>query len=536
MGTLKVGRYALEKLLGEGGMGSVFEGRSLDTKEPVAVKIINGDVAAHTNVLARFEIEARAAAAIQSPHVARVLDFGREEGAPFLVMELLRGKDLETLFAELKILSPALCARFGLQCCRGLARAHERGIVHRDIKPANLMLAEREGSDEITLKILDFGIAKVRADEWQALSEEPLTRTGSLLGSPRYMSPEQARGYKTIDQRSDLFSLAVVMYQGLTGHTPHHRVEAMGDLIVTLCSDPAPPLRESAPWVDERLERVVMKALSIQVSDRYATAEEMAEDLEVLCRDDRGIRRSLLEPFDPGSIADTQRTPPPVSSWLSGGARASEATPPPHVAASPTEPEATKTTTPMPKDEAKSARAEDEGLDLDSIPLTWVGAGIALSLVIGIGGVAAGIIPLPSANKDAASATASAGALDPPAGGDTLKPTTAHPIAAPSATVAAASSASSAAPATSAASESASASASAGSAAAPEPSAKPALSGRLPVAPPTSPPSESTGSLPYEPSPSPPPTTTHAGSPPPSAPPTTTPPSTPAPLPPDSPL
>ncbi len=405
MSTLTVGSYELVKLLGEGGMGSVYEGRHRETGQRVAVKLINADVAAHSSVLARFEIEARAAAAIQSPHVTKVLDFGRADGAPYLVMEMLDGKDLETVFGEYRVLSPDLVIRFGAQCCAGLELAHDRGIVHRDIKPANLILAERDGSDELILKVLDFGIAKVRADEWQALSEEPLTRTGSLLGSPRYMSPEQARGYKTIDHRTDLFSLAVVMYQGLVGHTPHHKVEAMGDLIVTLCSEPAPKLRSLAHWIDPRLEKIISRALAINVAERYASASDMARDLNGLFDARVTMKRADLRTFVPPPlvIGVTATLPLPIDS-----PRAPEATAQPIGStqlsegsdASATKASATKavdlrTQVPSPAKAATHIGLEREDADSDPFPVIWVAAGILLSLVVGIGSVAAGVIPLP---------------------------------------------------------------------------------------------------------------------------------------------
>src|SRR5262249_51853008 len=163
-------------------------------------------------------------------------------------MELLSGADLNEPVRRIGPLPPDVALRIVGQACLGLESAHEKGIVHRDIKSANLFLAS-SGADERVVKLLDFGIAKVRADQLSQSDSHALTRTGAMLGSPLYMSPEQARGAKTLDGRSDVFSLGVVMYEALAGSTPNDQCQTLGELILAVCSAKPKPVQEHAPWV-----------------------------------------------------------------------------------------------------------------------------------------------------------------------------------------------------------------------------------------------------------------------------------------------
>ncbi|HVY45595.1 MAG TPA: serine/threonine-protein kinase, partial [Minicystis sp.] len=234
-GIVLAGKYQLERQLARGGMGSVWVARHLQLGTPVAVKFMDGALAAVPELRTRFEREARAAAVLQSPNVVRVLDYGLEAGAPYIAMELLQG---ETLGARLKrerrLPLPAV-GRVVAQVTRALRRAHEAGIVHRDLKPQNVFLARED--DEEVVKVLDFGIAKMLVGEGTKAGD---TSTGTLLGSPSYMSPEQVRRSKTIDHRSDLWSLAVVAYRALTGRLPYPGDE-VGDVIVRICTETPPP-------------------------------------------------------------------------------------------------------------------------------------------------------------------------------------------------------------------------------------------------------------------------------------------------------
>ncbi|EYF08898.1 Hypothetical protein CAP_2759 [Chondromyces apiculatus DSM 436] len=283
----------------------MYEARHIGTGRRVAVKVIS---TTDTSAVGRLEIEARAAGAIESQHIAQVLDVGIDEAAraAYIAMELLVGEDLSLILCRLGSLPPMVCLRIAVQACRGLARAHAAGVVHRDIKPANLFLAERDDG-ELSLKILDFGIAKLRAAPWASKDAATLTRPGSMLGTPLYMSPEQVKGQQTLDQRTDLWSLGVVLYEALAGKAPHQR-DAVGETVVSICTDPAPALEQVAPWVPPGVSAVVSRALEINPAARFQRAEEMLAALLSLLPDDPSIHRSMLVSMD-GSATSSRAHP-----------------------------------------------------------------------------------------------------------------------------------------------------------------------------------------------------------------------------------
>ena len=290
------GKYAIVRQLGEGGMGAVYEARHTGTGRRVAIKVITGELSRDPKLVARFEQEARAAGAIESEHIAQVLDVGQDGpgGAPFLVMEYLEGEDVQQLLTRLGAVPADLALRIGVQACLGLEKAHARGIVHRDIKPANLFLTERDGG-EMRVKVLDFGIAKVSSNELGDTEKQaPLTRMGMLLGSPLYMSPEQARGNRELDHRTDLWSLGIVLYQALTGRTPLEDVASVGDFIMAVCTLPVTPIRTYGAWVDLEIAHVVERALALDPRERYQSAAEMREALSAFLPQGASIRASML--------------------------------------------------------------------------------------------------------------------------------------------------------------------------------------------------------------------------------------------------
>ncbi len=270
------------------------------TRRMVALKLVLSDTLARkgaSDALRRFEREARAAGSIDSRHVVSILDTGIEPSTnePYIVMELLTGADLRALIRRRGPLAPELVLALAHQVCQGLHRAHEKGVVHRDIKAANIFLARRDGG-ELEVKILDFGIAKLRADPLASSDGNDLTRSGSVLGSPLYMSPEQATGSRAIDARSDIWSLGVVMYEALTGAPPHAN-KALGAVILAICSEPAPPLRERAPWVSEEVATLVHRAIALEPRQRYASAAEMQAAIAEQLPGGAMIRESVLEPL-----------------------------------------------------------------------------------------------------------------------------------------------------------------------------------------------------------------------------------------------
>jgi len=273
------GTYEVVRELGRGGMGVVYEARHASTGRRVAVKEIIGDATARDRVVVeRFQREARATGAIESRHVAPVLDAGTDPktGNPYLVMELLSGHDLQTVIVRHGALPEQLALRIVAQAATGLAAAHAAGVIHRDVKPANLFLARRD--NELTVKVLDFGLARVKEQLAQSQNLS-LTSTGLMLGTPIYMSPEQVMGDKDLDHRTDLWALGVVLYEALTGTTPHGEIETLGALLVSICSKPARPIQDIAPQTRDAVAAIIEQALAIDRAKRYASADALLDDL-----------------------------------------------------------------------------------------------------------------------------------------------------------------------------------------------------------------------------------------------------------------
>jgi serine/threonine protein kinase len=269
-GTLIAGRYRLERALAQGGMGCVWVARHLQLDTEVAIKFMTPQFAASADARARFEREARASAQLKLQNAVQVHDYGVEDESPFLVMELLEGEDLEarlrrerrlTIAATLAILDPV---------CRALRRAHEVGLVHRDLKPGNIFIA-RQGGDEV-VKILDFGIAKDTGASFGGAA----TRTGAMLGSPQYMSPEQVRSSNRVDLRSDLWSLGVIAFRCLTGQLPFPSDE-VGEVLVDVCTAPIPRPSQVAPDLGPEVDRFFERALVRDLGQRFQSAGELIE-------------------------------------------------------------------------------------------------------------------------------------------------------------------------------------------------------------------------------------------------------------------
>ncbi len=278
-------------------MGSVYEAEETSGGRHVAVKVIHADRRLSDDLVRRFRREARAAMSVSSRHIAQVLDAGADmtSGTPYMVMEFLVGEDLEALARRLGPLPPEAALRIVGQACAGMEVAHQAGIVHRDIKPANLFLARSGG--EIVVKIVDFGIAKILQDRSPSAETTGLTSTGSMLGSPLYMSPEQARGIKGIDHRSDVWSLGVVLYRALTGRAPHQGIEAFGDLIIAISTRAATPIQEISPWVRPEVAAIAHAALRVSPSERFQTAGEMLERIRALLPGGLELSEEMLVPL-----------------------------------------------------------------------------------------------------------------------------------------------------------------------------------------------------------------------------------------------
>jgi eukaryotic-like serine/threonine-protein kinase len=259
--TLAEGRYRLERVLGHGGMATVYLAEDHDLRRAVAIKQLAANLAADEELRERFLREARMAARLSHPNVVQIYDAGDCELGPYIVMEYVPG----TTVAARGQLPFEEAVQLALQACAGLQHAHEAGLVHRDIKPANLLLR-----DDGVLKIADFGIAR-------AAEATRLTRVGTILGTAAYLAPEQAAG-EDVSRAADLYSLGAVLYELLTGRSPH-RFESLADLVAKQQSGVITPVRDLAPSVPEALEAVVMRCLAREPSFRPTSAAELAQEL-----------------------------------------------------------------------------------------------------------------------------------------------------------------------------------------------------------------------------------------------------------------
>jgi serine/threonine protein kinase len=278
-------RFRVVRVIGRGGMGAVYEVEDTGGQR-LAAKVISRGLATENHpALVRFAREAKAASAITSENVVRTLDAGSDErlALPYIIMELLHGTDMSAVMKREGALDPQLVVRLVLQAARGIAAAHARNVVHRDIKPANLFLQIDEKTQNVVVKVCDFGVAKrTRADESRrSVSHLSLTRTGGMLGSPMYMSPEQARNAKHVDGRADIWSLAVVLWEALTGKRLWGQQSSLGELIVAICTDPIGRVDEVAPWVPRDLGRVVHKGLERDLNQRTASMQSFIAALEL---------------------------------------------------------------------------------------------------------------------------------------------------------------------------------------------------------------------------------------------------------------
>jgi serine/threonine-protein kinase len=266
-GETLAGKYVVERVLGAGGMGVVVAAWHLQLEQRFALKFLLPAACAVPDAIARFLREGKAAARITSEHVARVVDTGvLDSGAPYLVMEYLEGKDL----GQAGVLAPEDAIEYVLQAAEAIGEAHALGIIHRDLKPANLFLAARKDGSPL-VKVLDFGISKALGDEANA----QLTGTAMMMGSPRYMSPEQMVSAKDVDTRTDVWALGVILYELVTGEAVWHADTVQG-LCALIASAPAPVLRAKAPHAPAILEDAVARCLAKSPKDRLPSVADLA--------------------------------------------------------------------------------------------------------------------------------------------------------------------------------------------------------------------------------------------------------------------
>lgn len=288
-GDVLLEKYAVERVLGEGGMGAVLRAQHVLRRVPVALKFIHPNVVAIPGAVERFYNEAVAASRIANEHVVQILDVDRlPSGVPFIVMEFLEGRDLAGVLhaASSHTLAVPRAVHIAIQTLRALSAAHRAGVVHRDMKPSNVFLVERDGDPDF-VKLVDFGISKVRAESSE--SEASLTQVNSTLGTPLYMAPEQARSAREVDARSDIYSVAVMLYEMLAGRTPYvPETGEFTEILYKLFTTEPPSLLELRPGLDADLVAVIERAMRKDPAQRYESAAAFAADLAVFA-DERSV-------------------------------------------------------------------------------------------------------------------------------------------------------------------------------------------------------------------------------------------------------
>ena len=305
IGQVLADRYRVQALLGSGGMGSVYRAEHVHMRKDVAIKVLHREMTYLPEVVARFEREAVAAARIEHPNVAGAKDFGRlEDGSFYLVLEYVQGRSLRRVLDEGGALDAARALHIASQISSALAAAHAAGIVHRDLKPDNVMLVPRAGEPD-RVKVLDFGIAKLSAEDTR--DQPALTRVGSVFGTPEYMSPEQAVG-QSVDARSDLYTVGILLYEMLEGRTPFAGDGGMVGVLTRQMTAEPPPL---SPGVEPELARLVMTQLAKSREQRIQTADELVASLRQL--------EGKVTPSPPVAAADSRPSSLALGDTMLGG-------------------------------------------------------------------------------------------------------------------------------------------------------------------------------------------------------------------------
>jgi len=271
-GDIIDGKYRIVRLIGEGGMGAVYEGENVRIHRRVAIKVLHSGIASNQDAVQRFEREAQAAGRIGSEHIVEVLDLGNlPDGDRYMVMEFLEGDTLSTRIHARGRLTPRELVPLFHQVLEGLAAAHGAGIIHRDLKPENVFLLKTRKGQQDFVKLLDFGISKF--NQLSGESGFSMTRTGAVMGTPYYMSPEQAKGAKGMDHRADLYAVGVMLYEGVTGQVPFN-ADTFNELLFKIVLEEPKPIEHVVPEVDPSFAALVRRAMARDPSDRFQTSQD----------------------------------------------------------------------------------------------------------------------------------------------------------------------------------------------------------------------------------------------------------------------
>lgn len=318
VGRTLLDRYEITRKIGQGGMGVVYEATHKLIGKRVAIKVLLDKYAGREQIVARLEQEARLASSIGHEHIIDITDFGRTaDDRTFVVMEYLEGQSLGQCLADGPLPEERIVI-IAHQVASALHAAHEKGIVHRDIKPENVFLLERQGGDFV--KVVDFGISKSIRDADDDGPDSPrLTQTGMVLGTPLYMSPEQARGGEELDRRVDVYALGVIMYEMATGEVPFHGNNYLSIISQVLNEEVTAP-RETRPEISHVLEDIILRALEKEPEDRYQSCEELASDLGLLL-ETYGVttsRRHIALPRSRRRRRRKRRSSLKILAWIAG--------------------------------------------------------------------------------------------------------------------------------------------------------------------------------------------------------------------------
>ncbi|MCC6217494.1 MAG: serine/threonine protein kinase [Polyangiaceae bacterium] len=320
-------KYRIVRLLGEGGMGAVYEGENARIKRRVAIKVLHAATVESGDAVARFEREAQAAGQIGSDHILEVLDLGSlESGERYMVMEYLDGETLGQRIERLGRLTPQQLYPIAVQSLKGLGAAHRAGITHRDLKPDNIFILKEKAGQQDFVKIIDFGISK-----FQVLGDDSMkmTRTGAVLGTPYYMSPEQAKGDRT-DGRSDLYSIGVILYEAVTGRVPFD-ANTFNELLFKIVLSQPPPAREVVPDLDPNFETIIARSMANDVAQRFQSSDEFIEALNTWAQTGMGVAAPADASYEDRVAAAVPRGARPhgmtANSWATQSGTAEPAPP-----------------------------------------------------------------------------------------------------------------------------------------------------------------------------------------------------------------